>query len=241
MSRVPLGFDSSFFQSGVKAALNWDYVHNPHMLVFGSTGSGKTYFVKLLLAKIGLYLPRSEVTICDFKADDFKFLSDSDNYFDFMRCTDGFNDFYNTFLNRQQRNDSCRDFRLLMFDEWASYLNMLDKKEAEAAKNKLATLLMLGRSFNVHVLISQQRADASYFSTARDNFSAVVALGNISKESKQMFFSDFKDEMQPCGLGEGYVLFNGVELKRLIVPTVRNERKLNFYISKSLKPKASGG
>lgn len=232
---IQLGFDSGYFKSGVKAALNWDFIHNPHMLVFGSTGSGKTYFVKLLLARIGLKLPNAVVTVCDFKADDFKFLSSSENYFDFMRCSEGFDNFYKMFQDRQSGNDTCRDFRLLMFDEWASYLNMLDKKEVETAKSKLATLLMLGRSFNVHVLISQQRADASYFSTARDNFSAIVALGNISKESKQMFFSELKDDMQPCALGEGYVLFNGVELKRLIVPTVSNERKLNYYIARSLE------
>ena len=229
---IQLGFEGSFFQNGVHAALEWDFVHQPHLLIFGSTGSGKTYFVKLLLGRMGLKLPNAKATICDFKADDFKFLSDCKNYYSFLRCSEGLDNFYKMFQARQSGEDPCRDFRLLMFDEWASYLNMLDKKEAEAAKSKLATLLMLGRSFNVHVLVSQQRADASYFSTARDNFSVVVALGNISKESKQMFFSDFKDEMLPCGLGEGYVLFNGAELKRLIVPTVRNDRKLNYYISK---------
>ena len=231
---LQLGYDGSFFQSGVKAALNWDFVHNPHMLVFGSTGTGKTYFVKLLLARIGMHLPQGVVTICDFKADDFKFLSGQKNYYSFMSCSEGFNNFFEMFKARQSGEDTCRDFRLLMFDEWASYLNMLDKKEAETAKNKLATILMLGRSFNVHVLISQQRADAEYFSKSRDNFSVVVALGNISKESKQMFFSDFKDEMQPCGQGEGYALFNGTTLKGLIVPTVRNSEKLQFFIRKSL-------
>lgn len=234
IDHIPLGYYNDFFQSGVKAALNWDYVHNPHILVFGSTGSGKTYFVKLLLARIGLKLPNAVVTVCDFKADDFKFLSQSENYYSFIRCSEGLDNYYNMFKARQSGDDHCRDFRLLMFDEWASYLNVLDKKEAEAAKNKLATLLMLGRSFNVHVLISQQRADASYFSSSRDNFSTIIALGNISKESKQMFFSEVKDEMQPCGLGEGYVLFNGVDLKKIIVPTVRDESKLNYYIAQSL-------
>lgn len=238
-SRIFLGYDSNFFQRGIKTALNWDYVHNAHLLVFGGTGSGKTYFTKLLLARIGLHLPEAVVTVCDFKADDFKFLSDIPNYHGFMECKEGFDKFFDMFTARQSGEDECRDFRLIVFDEWASYLNMLDKKETETAKSKLATLLMLGRSFNIHVLISQQRADSQYFSTARDNFSVIVALGNISKESKQMFFSGFeKEEMPPVTqLGEGYVLTNGAILKKLITPTVRNEKKLNFYIGKALSDK----
>lgn len=234
MASIQLGYDGELFQRGFKAPLNNNYATMPHQIVIGGTGSGKTYFSKLLLARIGLHLPQAVVTVCDFKADDFKFLSDTPNYYGFMQCKEGFEAFYNMFTARQSGEDDCREFRLLFFDEWASYLNMLEKKEAENAKSKLATLLMLSRSFNVHVCISQQRADAQYFSTARDNFSVVVALGNVSKESKAMFFSEFKDEMQPCGRGEGYVLFNGAELKRIIVPTVKNEDKLNFYIRKAL-------
>lgn len=235
---IQLGFDDNFFQCGVKAALNWSYSGSPHMVIFGSTGSGKTYFAKLLLARIGLHLPKAIITVCDFKADDFKFLSDSPNYYGFMECTEGLNRFFEMFTARQSGEDTCRDFCMLCFDEWSSYLNILDKKEAESAKNKLATLLMLGRSFNVHVCISQQRADSTYFSNgARDCLSVVIALGNISKESKQMFFSEFKDEMLPCGRGEGHVLFNGADLKRIIVPTVNNQRKLEYYIRKALQDK----
>jgi len=238
-NKLMIGYNYNYFENGVKAPLNWDYVHNAHIIIFGSTGSGKTYCSKLLLARIGLHLPKAVVTVCDFKADDFKFLSDSPNYYGFMRCTEGFNKFFDIFTARQSGEDTSRDFRLLLFDEWASYLTMLDKKEAEKAKGKFATLLMLSRTYNLHVLCSQQRGDSQYFSTARDNFSVVVALGNISKESRQMFFSGFeKEEMPPVTqIGEGYVLTNGATLKRIITPAVTNEKKLEFYIKKALADK----
>ena len=75
----------------------------------------------------------------------------------------------------------------------------------------MATLLMLGRSFNVHILVSQQRADASYFNTARDNFSVVIGLGNLSKESISMIFQDYKEDILPDRQqGTGYMLMDEV-------------------------------
>ena len=79
---------------------------------------------------------------------------------------------------------------------------------------------MLGRSFNVHVLISQQRVDAAYFNTARDNFSLVVGLGRLSRESVQMMFSDFRDEIDPVKpRGQGTVLV-GDRIFNMVVPQV---------------------
>lgn len=78
--------------------------------------------------------------------------------------------------------------KVLLFEEWASYLNSIDKKEQDNEKRKLSNLLMLSRSFNMQVIICVQRADAQYFSTARDNANLIVGLGNLSDESRSMLF-----------------------------------------------------
>ncbi len=123
----------------------------------------------------------------------------------------------------------------LFFDEWASYLLNLDKKKAEEEKKKLATLLMLGRSFNIHVLISQQRVDASYFNTARDNFNLVIALGNLSSEGKEMMFHEFKDEMKPDRKqGTGYMITNGTDFCSISVPLISNTDRLNDFIQRAV-------
>lgn len=120
---------------------------------------------------------------------------------------------------------------VLFFDEWASYCNILDKKAVEEEKKKLSTLLMLGRSFRIHVIVSQQRADAQYFGTARDNFNLVIGLGNLSEESKNMLFHDFKEQMQSDrNLGTGYMLTNGTNLTPIIVPTINSMEKLHRTI-----------
>ena len=229
---LPLYFNRTILkQTGIKEYIYWDYVHCPHLLVVGSTGSGKTYAVKLLLGRVSKYVPDATITVCDFKADDFTFLRGCDRYYEFTDCKQGLDDFYNSFKARQQGNNLDRSFSMLVFDEWASCLNTIpDKKEAEAAKQKLATLLMLGRSFNVHVLISQQRADAQYFSTARDNFNIIIAFGNLSKESSAMFGFD-RATLQPIhSLGGGHMLVNGTDLQEIQVPSVHDTAKLEKAI-----------
>lgn len=224
-------FDKELLDEGFRYYISWNYIKNPHMLVFGSTGSGKTYLVKLLLGRIGLKLDEVSITVCDYKADDFRFLEGSKNYYSFADCFAGLTDFYNKFLARQEGVDTKKNFKLLCFDEWASFLNSLEKKEAETAKQKLSTLLMLGRSFNIHVLISQQRGDTQYFNTARDNFSIVVGLGNLSKESLNMFFSDYKEHMSlNNSQGQGYMLIDGQGLKHIQVPRIRNMATVEHYI-----------
>lgn len=230
-SAMPLFWNADATLEGERGIITWSPSAAPHALVFGATGSGKTYAIKLLLGKIATYTPGAKAIICDYKADDFRFLRESLRYYDFDRCTEGLNSFYTAFQARQRGDNSSRSFRLLVFDEWASFVSMLDKKEAEDAKRTLATLLMLGRSFNYHVLISQQRADAAYFSTARDNFNLVVGLGNLSRESRDMFFSGYKEELAPVHRqGEGYMLTNGANLQHIQVPTVRDGKKLDDAI-----------
>lgn len=232
---ISLYWNATLLNGGCRFPVKWNTKREPHLAIFGPTGSGKTYAEELLIGRIAIHIPGAQVTVCDFKADDFRFLRGCKRYYEFIDCQRGLDDFYTSFLARQQGNSTDRSFRLLVFDEWASFLNFLDKKEVEAAKKQLATLLMLGRSFNCHVLICQQRADAEYFGKARDNFSVVIALGNISKEAAAMFGFP-RDEMEPVnGVGAGYMLTNGTDLIQIQVPTVRYPERLEAAIRKIVK------
>lgn len=176
--------DEDFIKSGTIKYIPWDYHKQPHMVLFGPTGSGKTYLLKIVLGRIGIYVPGSELVICDYKSDrDFSFLEGRENFYRFDGCMEGLERALKLLQDRQNGIDADRHFFGLVFDEWASFISNLDKKQADRAKQSLATLLMLGRSFNVHVIVSQQRLDASYFSSARDNFSVVFGMGTLSKES----------------------------------------------------------
>ncbi|WNX85941.1 type IV secretory system conjugative DNA transfer family protein [Agathobaculum sp. NTUH-O15-33] len=238
---IPLAYHKELLVDGDQRPVKWPYELAPHGVVIGGTGSGKTYFVKQTIWRVLERVPNAAVIVCDFKADDFRFLSDYTGYYSYLDCATGLRAFYDLFTARQAGIDASRDFRLLVFDEWASYIQSLDKKQGEAEMKKLATLLMLGRSFGCHVLVSQQRGDAQYFSTARDNFGLVVALGNLSPESRDMFFRGYKDSIELTQTqGTGYAAINGGDPIPIQVCTV-NMDKVEGEISRHFEPKPSDG
>lgn len=94
---------------------------------------------------------------------------------------------------------------------------------------------MLGRSFHVHVIVSQQRADAVYFNAARDNFNLIIGLSNLSEESKNMLFHEYKEQMLPDRKqGTGYMLTNGTDLTAIVVPKINNMQKLHNTIKQGV-------
>lgn len=233
---IPLFLDRVMLDAGVRYYVPLDFERYPHTLVMGVTGSGKSFCCLILLGKISLYLSNTaKATVCDYKkSDEFEFLKGCAHYYSFMECEQGLEDFFREFQARQQGKDSSRDFRLLLFDEFSSYINNIpEKKKIDEEKAKFATLLLLGRSFNCHVLLGIQRPDASYFSAgARDQFSTVVALGNLTKEAAGMFGFD-RELMQPVyqrERGAGYLLQGGTNLTAIQVPRIRDMEKLHAAI-----------
>ena len=91
-----------YLRLGLNVPIHWRPAEAPHMAIAGATGSGKTYFTKLLLAKIVKYVPASQLYICDAKGDqDFSFLDGADR---FARWDVGpmFQHFFETFQARQR-------------------------------------------------------------------------------------------------------------------------------------------
>lgn len=230
---VRVALDADCLRKKLKRYITWDYAKFPHMLLFGSTGSGKTYLLKVMLARIRRYVSGAKIILCDFKADtDFAMFRSA---YRFLDCTDGLAWAVRILQDRQADLHADRYPLFLVFDEWAAYLTMLDKKAADTARQQLAVLLMLGRSFNIHVIVSQQRVDSTFFNAgARDNFSVIIGMGKLSKESVQMMFSDCKDSMNPCmQRGCGNLLIGG-DHYTILVPQVRKPARVDHFIGKAL-------
>lgn len=220
-----------YLRQKLRIPIDWDTEAAPMGCCFGTTGSGKTYAVKLLCGKLVKY-GNAKLTVCDGKGGgDFDFLKGCDRYAA-IDVTAVFDRFYNSFLARQRGEDESRDIMCLLFDEWSAYLDGLDeKKQMEAQRKKLGQLLRLGRSFRTHVLLSQQRMDSTYFQGFRENFNLVIGLSNLFKESRDMFFSEYKEQMEPDrARGTGYMTVNGASFTPVAVPKVNDLDKLHRAI-----------
>lgn len=205
----------------------------PNFLVVGKTGSGKSYALSVLL---GIYanIPNVHITICDYKKSSFAQFSDSANFYGFEEVPDGIRVFYEEFQYRLAANDEKRnkEIRVLLIDEYGALISAQDKKTADELKTMVSNMLFMGRSLGIRVLIGVQRADAEHFKAgARDQFRAILGLGNLSKEQKQMLFSDYKDTMnEHNGLGEGYLLIDGQDIEQVQVAEIKDMEKLNIQI-----------
>lgn len=209
----------AFNQLGTSKCILLDLKKHSHVCFVGATGSGKTFACRYFMAALSSQTKGLHLIICDFKGDaDFSAFSDFPSVYRYQEVKQGINHFIELFRLRQA-NDSVERTPLFLFiDEWAAFLTLLDKKEAEQYKKLLAELLMLGRSFNVHVILSLQRADASYFyQGTRDNFPIRIGLGKLSRESKTMMFPDLEN-YEPLGIGKGYLQISENDPIQIEVP-----------------------
>lgn len=221
-----------------RTLLSWSYRTNPHALIVGGTGSGKTTALKQIVALFAYRVQDSEIFLCTYKHkdDDFPYLADSPHFASYARCGELFEAFYARFVARLEGADPTRNLLLLVFDEWAGFLLSLDKKEQEETLKKMGQILMMGRSMNVQAIVAMQRPDAIFFKNgARDNFNLILALGNMSADGIKMIFpSNISDMVQPCGtVGEGYSLVSGFFLHRIIIPFVA--KKVDVVLKRKLQ------
>lgn len=116
-------------------------------------------------------------------------------------------------------NQAC----FLVFDEWSGFLASVPKKQQEEFKQKLASILMLGRGVGIFLLLAMQRCDTTNFlSGARDNFGVALGLGRLSKESARMLFSDEADLIEPKPRGHGYLRVDGQPTVEIVIPKIRD-------------------
>ena len=235
---IPFLYDAQLVNRGIKVYISVDLDSYPHLLCVGATGSGKTYALALLLGKIARYEGTTQLVICDYKKSGFGQFDGCSGFYGFTAALDGIDAVYQEFSIRLEANEPERNqHRLfLLIDEYGALISSLDKKAAEEVKRKVGNILLMGRSLGVHLIIGIQRADAEYFRAgARDQFGAILMLGNLSKEQKAMLVPDYRDQMTYNNArGQGYFFLDGQGLYHIQVPRVTDTGKLNSYIKRRL-------
>jgi len=225
---VDLFFNTTLLEHGIKQYVRWDYQMFPNLLILGNTGSGKSYAIRLLLARIVLQVQNSRLWVCDYKNE--LITQPAPRYWGYTNVMQGFHDFCAVFEDRLNGNPD-RTFCLLLIDEYVSWLSSMEKKEAEEVKKRIAQLLFLVRSLNLHVILGTQRAMAENFSFGSRDCLNIIFLGAPSKESIRSFATGEEAEaIKPCNRGAGYILFDGRPPKAITVPTIQDMEKVQKTI-----------
>ena len=184
-TRLIIGANAQALQKGIKKAERVDFDSRPHLLISGSSGSGKTYLLLQLLKQIAE--KNAQIILADFKGIDFSHFDGSKNYYKHTKCMDALNIVYEELQSRMEGN--IRNYKPLffIFDEWAAFVNYYSKKEQSVVLSKMSSLLMLARSAGIIIIVAVQRPDANILQ-GRDNFGNRVALGVLSNEARRMLF-----------------------------------------------------
>lgn len=208
-----------------------------NLLVVGRTGSGKSY---ALLTILGIYtkIPDIRIIICDYKKSSFSQFEESKNFFGYNDVGEGIKAVYQEFSERLQDNNQERNKNkiVLLIDEYGAFISSQDKKNAEQFKTLIGNMLFMGRSLGIIVILGTQRANSELFANgARDQFSAVLALGNLSKEQKSMLFFEEREKLnRNNGLGEGYLLIDGKGVEPVKIAPITDFDTLNKNITAAM-------
>lgn len=233
----------------------WDFVSDPHMLIVGGTGGGKTVLLRILilcLSKIGV------VDICDPKRADFATMVDLPAFkervfYDIDSIVKRFEDSlaimeerYN-FMRAEQQRLGHTDMKtfweyglepyFLVCDEYNAFKMMLDWKQAERVDNAIGQFLLLGRQAGCYAIIAMQKPSREDLgSKLQANINFRVAVGRLDEMGYDLAFEEvnrnkeFKFMKFVGGMrvfGRGYAAVKGQVAREFYSPVLVKD--FSFY------------
>lgn len=208
--------------------LYWDIKRQPHALVCGVSGGGKTTYIFYLL--IELLKMKSTLYICDPKASDLgslkhilgeEFVATESNHISrvIRQAKEEMANRYKTYKDNPENfkfGASYVDYKLnplfIIFDEMGAFRAAADKKNYSETMANLTEIVLKGREMGVFVILSTQQANSNNIPTElRENLSMRVALGNIGTEGYRMIFGESNNNVQSISTtGGAYIYLDGL-------------------------------
>ena len=243
--------------------VTWDYIEEPHLLIGGGTGGGKTVVLMTIiyaLAKIGF------VDICDPKNSDLAGLKKIPVFHgrvytskeDIIQCFKENVDFMEKryeLMSSSPKFQAGKNFthygmtpKFVLVDEWAALMAKIDRDYSLQSElmEYLSQLVLEGRQAGVFIIFAMQRPDGEFIKTAlRDNFMKRLSVGHLESTGYDMMFGDanktkeFKklDEINGVKVkGRGYIANNGDLAGEFFSPYVPLDQGFSFYDAYSKIP-----
>ena len=236
--------------------VTWDYIEEPHLLIGGGTGGGKTVVLMTIiyaLAKIGF------VDICDPKNSDLAGLKKIPVFHgrvytskeDIIQCFKenvAFMEKRYEIMSNSPKFQAGKNFthygmtpKFILVDEWAALMAKIDRDYSLQSElmEYLSQLVLEGRQAGVFIIFAMQRPDGEFIKTAlRDNFMKRLSVGHLESTGYDMMFGDanktkeFKklDEINGVKVkGRGYIANNGDLAGEFFSPYVPLDQGFSFY------------
>ncbi|HGC9510993.1 TPA: FtsK/SpoIIIE domain-containing protein, partial [Streptococcus agalactiae] len=187
----------------------WDFINDPHLLVAGGTGGGKTVLLRSILrclAEIGV------CDICDPKRADFVTMSDLSAFegriaFEKADIIEKFEnavtimfaryDFVRNEMKRLGHKDMKKfyDYGLepyfFVCDEYNALMSSLSYQEREIVDNAFTQYILLGRQVGCNAIIAMQKPSADDLPTKiRSNMMHHISVGRLDDGGYVMMFGD---------------------------------------------------
>ena len=243
--------------------VTWDFIEEPHLLIGGGTGGGKTVVLMTIiyaLAKIGF------IDICDPKNSDLAGLKKIPVFHN--RVYTSKEDIINCFkenvefmekryelMSTSPKFQAGKNFthydmkpKFILVDEWAALMAKIDRDYSQQSElmEYLSQLVLEGRQAGVFIIFAMQRPDGEFIKTAlRDNFMKRLSVGHLESTGYDMMFGDanktkeFKklDEINGVKVkGRGYIANNGELAGEFFSPYVPLDQGFSFYDAYSKIP-----
>ena len=234
----------------------WDFIEEPHLLIGGGTGGGKTVVLMTIiyaLAKAGF------VDICDPKNSDLAGLKKIPVFHgrvytskeDIINCFKENVEFMEKryeLMSTSPKFQAGKNFshydmkpKFILVDEWAALMAKIDRDYSQQSElmEYLSQLVLEGRQAGVFIIFAMQRPDGEFIKTAlRDNFMKRLSVGHLESTGYDMMFGDanktkeFKklDEINGVKVkGRGYIANNGELAGEFFSPYVPLDQGFSFY------------
>lgn len=218
LSGLPL--DTLAIGSGVTLSMKSE----PHLLVSGITGSGKTYLLESLIAQ-GV-MKGGKVFVCDPKYSDLadfskligvKSVGQSPSQIAgvLRKATEAMEDRYKAISKTPHSlGASALDLgykpAIIVVDEYSALMGAADSKTKQEIEKYVHQIVLKGRQAGVFLLVATQRAsvEGGIDSNSRYNFSSKIILGRSDATTLAMLFGSQEGNSLPDATapGQGYIM-----------------------------------